>query len=497
MPHGHAGLGESTPSSTFYDRGRFGRMFPTLPPFASDTPLVRAALADLGAAKGLMDADDDLRDPIALITNPALSAENRDNPDMTAGFTFLGQFLDHDMTFDPTSSLARRQDPESIRNFRIPALDLDSVYGSGPGASPHLYDQSVDGGRTTLLVEEIAGSAAVSIDGSIRCDLPRNSQQVALTGDPRNDENLVVSQLHLALLRFHNEVVADVKAELSPAATSTEVFAEAQRVVRWHYQWLVIHEFLAKTTGQPVVDDVLADGPTYYKWRNDPYIPVEFSVGAYRFGHSQVRPSYRANFGTSATDTTQQFLGLIFDPASAAPADPDDLRGGRRAPRRFIDWQTFFDFGDGRFRPNKRIDTSLSSVLFDLMGQPTGEPTSLATRNLLRSLSMKVPSGQRVAKAMKLPRLDHADLADLRPFRLQDQTPLWFYVLREAHVIEGGKRLGPVGGRIVAEVIIGLISGDHQSYLQQEPDWTPTYGSSDNFTIVDLLTKAGVVATIS
>jgi hypothetical protein len=140
MSHGHARLGESTPRSVFYDQGRFGRLFPTLPVFAENTKPLRDALAELGAKNGPMDAADDLSDPI---TN------NPDNPAITAGFTFLGQFVDHDMTFDPTSSLARQQDPESIRNFRIPALDLDSVYGSGPGGSPHLYDSAIDGGRTT------------------------------------------------------------------------------------------------------------------------------------------------------------------------------------------------------------------------------------------------------------------------------------------------------------------------------------------------------------
>ena len=169
---------------------------------------------------------DDLTDPLALLANAALSADNPDNPTMTAGFTFLGQFIDHDMTFDPTSSLARRQDPEAIRNFRIPALDLDNVYGGGPGVSPALYDQSVDEGRTTMLVEEIPGSAAVTIDGQPRFDLPRNSQNVALIGDPRNDENLVVSQLHLAFLKFHNAVLTDVKAAIGATHTLEEVFEE-------------------------------------------------------------------------------------------------------------------------------------------------------------------------------------------------------------------------------------------------------------------------------
>ncbi|MBA3419146.1 MAG: peroxidase [Geodermatophilaceae bacterium] len=496
MSHGNADIGQFTPKSTFYERGRFGRLFPSLPPFAADTAIIRDALLELGAPGGPMDAADDLSDPITLITDPAKSVDNPNNPALTAGFTFFGQFLDHDMTFDPTSSLARRQDPESIRNFRIPALDLDSLYGGGPGVSPHLYDRFVDGGRTTMLTEEIPGSAAVSVDGSARHDLPRNSQQVALIGDPRNDENLIVSQLHLAMLRFHNVVVGDVKAELGPGFTADEIFAEAQRIVRWHYQWLILREFLPMTVGTQTTQNVLAEGRKFYKWRNDPFIPVEFSVAAYRFGHSQVRPSYRANFGTSGTDPTQQFFALIFDPAAAEPTDPDDLRGGVRAPRRFIDWQTFFDFGDSRVRPNKKIDTALSSVLFNLMGQLPNTPTSLASRNLLRALTMGVPSGQRVAKAMNLPELVAGDLADLKDLSLHQRTPLWFYVLREADVMANGEHLGPVGGRIVAEVFLGLIQGDSQSYLRQDPDWTPTYGNNDQFSFVDLFTAAGVVAAI-
>jgi hypothetical protein len=151
------------------------------------------------------------------------------------------------------------------------------VYGGGPGTSPYLYDQTVNGGRTTMLTEIIPGSAAVSVDGSERFDVPRNSQLV-----------------HLAVLRFHNAVVADVTADLGPGFTAEEIFAEAQRIVRWQYQWIVVHEFLPHTVGQPMTDDVLTNGPKFYRWRNDPFIPVEFSVAAYRFGHSQVRPSYRA-----------------------------------------------------------------------------------------------------------------------------------------------------------------------------------------------------------
>jgi hypothetical protein len=493
--HGHFDFGEENPPrSTFHNQGKFGRLFPTLPPFASDTPAVREALKEIGEREGMMDAEDQLNDPIDSIKNPG--PQNRDNLELSAGFTFLGQFLDHDLTFDPTSSLERQQDPEALANFRTPVLELDSVYGSGPNASPHLYDQDVQE-DTIFFLETIPNSATKTRDGSTKFDVPRNGQRTALVADPRNDENLVISQLQLAFLKFHNAVIDHVKAERPDLKTRRERFAEAQRLVRWHYQWIINHQFLPKTCGQKIVDDVLRNGPRFYRWRNAPFIPVEFSVGAYRFGHSQVRPSYRANFGAFSGD---EFFAFIFKPdaASGTPADPDDLRGGKRAPRRFIDWQTFFDFGDGEVRPNKRIDTKLSSVLFDLPGIPGDEPQSLAQRNLLRSLALGVPSGQRVARAMRIRPLPREDLADLRTHRLDTSTPLWFYILREAERLADGKRLGPVGGQIVTEVMLGVQQGDRQSYLRQDPEWTPTLPAATPgvFTMTDLLKFAGVVTAL-
>jgi hypothetical protein len=491
--HGHYDFGrENPPRSTYHDRGKFGRLFPTLPPFADDRPRVREVLNEIGRAGGIMDPGDQPNDPKKSIDEPG---PNLDNPELSAGFTFLGQFLDHDLTFDPTSSLERQQDPEAIANFRTPLLELDSVYGSGPTASPHLYDRTAE--ETKFYIEEIPDSATKTRDGSTKFDVPRNRQLTALTGDPRNDENLIVSQLHLAFLKFHNAVIDYVKAEMPDLTTPRERFAEAQRLVRWHYQWIVIHEFLPKTCGQEVVDDVLQEGRKFYRWNNEPFIPVEFSVAAYRFGHSQVRPSYRANFGASEGD---EFVAFIFkeDAAFAASPDPDDLRGGKRAKRRFIDWQTFFDFGDGKVKPNKLIDTKLSSVLFDLLGIPGDEPQSLAQRNLLRSLALGVPSGQRVARAMRMRRLPREDLADLKPHRLDRRTPLWFYVLREAEKMANGTRLGPVGGRIVTEVFIGVLEGDRHSYLRQDPEWTPVLPAATpgTFAMTDLLKFAGVVTTL-
>jgi Animal haem peroxidase len=480
------------PTSDYFASGRFGRMFGKLPPFSSDTPTVRAALIDIGKTGGLMDANDDLAaGPTQLIVDPVLSANNPNNPSLSAGMTFLGQFLDHDMTFDPTSSLERQVDPEYISNFRTPSFGLDNVYGAGPAASPHLFDQSSAGEGIRFLLES-TGTAG-------RDDLPRNSQKIALIGDPRDDENLIIGQLQVAFLRFHNAVVDQVAEETG--LTGGELFAEAQRVVRWHYQWIILHEFLPKTCGQDVVDDIVGKGRKFYDWRNEPYIPVEFSVGAYRFGHSQVRPSYRANFGAGGG---APFDAFIFGSDPAGTPDPDDLRGSARAPRRFIDWPTFFDFGDGKVKPNKTIDTKLSTPLFHLPGTvvpnpaPVTNPASLAQRNLLRHLTFGLPSGQRVAKAMSLPVLSKADLSDLASHGLDDRTPLFFYVLREAQVVETGKRLGPVGARIVAEVFIGLLQGDRMSYLSQDPDWEPHLptvnpaNTGEGFSMIDLLRVAGV-----
>jgi hypothetical protein len=206
-----------------------------------------------------------------------------------------------------------------------------------------------------------------------------------------------------------------------------------------------------------------------------------------------VRPSYRANL---KGDDGDAFFGMIFDPAGEGQSDPVDLRGGARAPRRFIGWQTFFDFGDGEVKPNKRIDTHISTALFNL---PLGaiashdQPQVLPQRNLLRGLTWSLPSGQKIAGQMGFAPLHAADLAELQPYGFDKSTPLWYYVLKEAQVVADGLTLGPVGGRIVAEVLIGLMQADPASYLVQKPDWTPTLTSAGSaFRMKDFLTFAGV-----
>ncbi|HEV8559845.1 MAG TPA: heme peroxidase family protein [Actinophytocola sp.] len=471
---------------------RFGRIF-NLAPFADfNSSSLRTALSAMGAPGGLMDARDPLSEgPIRLITNPELSPNNQDNPTHTAGTTFFGQFLDHDMTFDQTSRLGVVTAPETSPNTRTPALDLDSVYGRGPALDPQFYDPA---DRDKFRVES----------GGLFEDLPRQANGTAIIGDPRNDENLMISGLHAAFLLFHNRVVDTLRAQ-----GQTNVFAAAQRTVRWHYQWIILHEFLPQIVGQPLIDDVLRNGRRVYRpAAGQQFIPVEFQGACYRFGHSMVRPSYRANLagdpGGSAASGAPAFFGFVFDPAGEGQADPVDLRGGARARRRFIGWQTFFNFGDGAVRPNKRIDTKISTPLFNLplgaiaSGDP---PTALPQRNLLRHVTWSIPGGQQIAMALGIQPLWAEHFPELQQLGhgLPSSTPLWYYALKEAEVA-GGQRLAGVGARIVAEVFVGLLQLDPGAYLATQPGWVPTLPRrgglpTGDFTMVDLLTFARVDPT--
>jgi hypothetical protein len=478
---------------------RFGRLFGRLPPFAQVSDAVTAALMEIGKPGGIMDAKDALnRGPVDLIVDLTLSNVNKNNPNHTAGTTFMGQFMDHDMTFDTTSQLGVPKDPLRSRNAREPAFNLDSVYGEGPIGSLKLYDPD---DRIKLRIES----------GGLFEDLPRTSKNVAIIADPRNDENLMIAGLQAAVILFHNQAVDFVRrdgtdqslTEFRRREPDADVFEEARRLTTWHYQWMILHEFLPLFIGPQMVQTILRGGRRFYRpARGDAFIPVEFQGAAFRFGHSMVRPSYRANLAGAGG---QPFFGMIFDPAPPTnPRDPDDLSGGARANRRFIGWQTFFDFGDGQMRPNKLIDTKLSTPLFQLpiptiAGFTLGSSQALPQRNLLRHLTWSLPSGQRIAQEMGVRALTPDQLPELRALGVgfETSTPLWYYILKEAEVMQGGLHLGPVGGRIVGEVIIGLLQTDPDSYLAQRPNWRPTLptrsGSvTGNFRMVDFLTFAKV-----
>jgi hypothetical protein len=435
---------------------------------------------------------------------------------LPAGYTYFGQFVDHDITFDPVSSLTRQNDPNALTDFRTPRFDLDSLYGRGPADQPYLYQP--DGLHFAL------GMAVDADDSPVRGpDLPRASAeggQRALIGDPRNDENLIVSQLQVAFLKFHNAVTDRVIAD-NPGLSNNDTFKLAQLTVRWHYQWVVVHDFLRRLVGDEVVADILptTDYPAppetghqlkarlrFYHFEDKPYMPVEFSVAAYRFGHSMARPSSLINDGIPVRIP-------LFTRDGAT--DTNNLNGFRPLPDSWgIQWKFLLPATKDVAGPNDAHLPQPSYKIDHELGHPLGAlPAStakpevlvagidaavaqvLAVRNLLRGRALGIPAGQDIAHAMGIAPIADADLfagIDLSAETLVDlagHAPLWFYVLREADLKCEGACLGPVGGRIIAEVLIGLLAGDPLSYLGVHPTWKPTLPgrTAGTFTVTDII----------
>lgn len=454
------------------------------------------------------------------------------NDKIPAGFAFLAQFLAHDITYDPTSSLERQNDLPTLHNFRTPAFELDCLYGCGPVVSPHLYDQKREG--RFLLDREF--------------DLPRNSQGTALIGDPRNDQNLIISQLHLAFLKFHNAVFdqAYTIKDDEPEKESESRFDKAQRLVRWHYQWIIRNEFLPLIVDEDIikeVEEIHKNAPykdedkdkRLYRWKKpDPFIPVEFSAAAYRFGHSQLWPVYRINDNGKVG-----LLPLFWDYPQRD--ERQDLRGGPISEDYVVKWRNFFDTGtEPKFdwdRASKKINTRLAGQVLHLpsfvVPQRPDEPRilNLAVLDLMRGRALELPSGQQVAAKVEQKMKERFDAGmieaeiwerrerkeflkdreiwegDFEGFRGElDHAPLWYYILKEAEKKKNGEKLGVVGGSIVAEVFIGLLYADEKSYLKnkRQGGWRPTIpvvfpskcreaeGNKEHFCIVDLLRFSGV-----
>ncbi len=484
---------EQTPLTGPFD-GRFSRMFEHLPAAQHS----EADLVKLGAA---MTAEFEAQ------PTPETESDDEENPGIRAGFTYLGQFIDHDLTFDPVSSLQRQNDPKSLEDFRTPAFDLDNVYGRGPSDQPYLYRND---SLHMLLGDPLTGADNDPKARGVPRNRPESNEPArALLGDPRNDENVIVSQLQAAMLRFHNRVVD---------FTKTSDFEEAQRIVRFHYQWVVLNDFLPTIIGPDTCKAILpnfAKGTTikqdpahlkFYKpgkWGG--VMPVEFSVAAYRFGHSMIRPLYRLN------------AHIPRFPIFAKQGQ--SLVGFRDFPHNWaIDWRLFFDLepapplGEKRVQPAYKIDSSLVNPLGSLPPSVASNPSSLAERNLRRGASMGLPSGQAVAEhvgikpipdeQLKIGKANEDDapnnptLVSLSP-AFKGNAPLWCYILAEAQQQfkknDTPIHMGPVGGRIVGEVFAGLMLADKRSFLHADPGFKPIKefcSDQGRFGMAELLKQA-------
>jgi hypothetical protein len=423
-------------------QGTYARMFPELPSFEAD----EAFLHGLGRAGGLCDGGD-IDDSVESLGETA------------AGWPIFGQFVAHDITAD-RSKLRSHADTAALQNARSPQLNLECLYGDGPTGHPFLYQRN---------------DPAKFLLGTHGTDLQRNSEGIAVIGDPRNDSHTLVAQMHLAMLKLHNSFVDEARHR---QVTSYRVFEEAARQLRWHYQWCVLHEFLPMVVGQALADQVLNEGPRWFRPLHGAFIPLEFADAAYRYGHCQIRHRYQLNRETK--------------PVAMFP----DLLGFREIPReRAVDWILFFDApGKRTAQRAKKIDGKLVRSLIQLPVAITGECEiddyhSLAVRDLQRGQGVGLPSGEAVAR--------HLGVAPLTPEQIgvastgwHAETPLWFYILREAAACTGGHRLGPIGGRLVAEVLVGLIDMDKASFRQVRPEWQPRQTFTEMLVADDELDRA-------
>jgi len=441
-----------------------------------------------------------------------------------SGYTYLGQFIDHDLTMDATPGSKFGQDvsPAELLQHRSPTLDLDSLYGAGPSSevSAGLYE---DGLHLKVGSTGQIGNLP-PFDGH---DLPRHpgaatveEERVANVGDPRNDENLAVAQTHVAFLHFHNKVV-DAQEGPVAAMGPGRRFRRARRKTTLHYQWLVWHDYLPRICDPDVLDEVWHDGRVLIDPVPQPFamtaMPIEFSIAAFRLGHSMVRAAYNWNSNFPGEQGT---MGLLFSFSDVG----GDIFGLPQVPSNWIvDWRRLYDFPAGGGGADlvaplgvnhaMRIDTRLTEPLGSLPpstfgGDDATTPAiarNLAFRNLTRAAMVDLATGQGMARKLKdlgspvpiltpeqvLEGASGADLSALTPgerHRLGERTPLWFYVLREAE-LNGGRMTG-VGARIVAETMHRAMEGSRVSLVREvdqrgfEPHLGPRPGI---FEMTDLL----------
>jgi Animal haem peroxidase len=413
----------------------YSRLFPDLPAFSAD----QAFLYELGRSGGLCDCGD-VDDAAASLGTEA------------AGWPFFGQYVAHDITAD-RSSLKSHVDPSQLRNARSPRLNLESLYGDGPVGHPYLFERS---------------DQAKLLTGPDGRDLLRNSEGTAVIGDPRNDSHVFMSQMHLAFVRAHNAFVDLVRSEGMP---ESEIFETAARELRWHYQTVVLREFLPRLVGPDLVASLLDEGPRFYRPGGEPFIPLEFADAAYRYGHSQIRHKYVLN-----------------DKSGAVRIFPDLIGFRPVAPNQTIDWAHLFDSpGQPPAARAKKIDGRLVSALISLPVALTGdcevqEFHSLAVRDLERGQGVGLPSGEAVARFLNEEPLNRDEIGAVKA-GWSGETPLWYYILREADVRSNGNRLGPVGARIVGDVLVGLLDLDLSSVRHAPAGWQP------RASLIELLTN--------
>jgi Animal haem peroxidase len=443
-----------------------------------------------------------------------VDADTAFDSNIPSAYTYLGQFIDHDINFSTTQppGLANPcllAEPgvkpwttsavlAQVINQRAAVLNLDCLYGGKPGEPrPPQAGNFMAIGKVSKFHDRPDGKDDDNDLLRQKMSADPKNDRVALIGDPRNDQNLMISQLHVAFLRAHNAIVGRGHS-----------YKEAKILLRQHYHWLIIHDYLKKQVADPtIVESVLTSTtPTYNPTPADLWLPLEFSVAAFRFGHTMIRNTYYLNRNFVAGGIPLEML--LTQTALANNVRPTPGKGFPNLPEnRIIEWRRFLRGGDNAAR---RLDTRLSKALFNLLDEhetPVKCESSLAGLDLKRGYVLRIPTGQALAKALELPFLTPSEIEavvesdgnsaqrGVLASGFAGGTPLWFYILAEA-VAYKKQRLGPLGSRLVAEVLIGLVRQSEQSILDPKlnPAWRPTLGTvPGEFNLPDLLQLAGVL----
>ena len=416
-----------------------------------------------------------------------------------SGYTCLGQFIAHEITFDKTTTLpAIESDPHS---WRSPQLDLDSLYGNVE--DPHDVEAFYDQQNPARLKVGLTHPQP-RLNKVFDHDLPRDGSGKALIGDARNDENIAIAQIHLAFIKFHNKIVESLE---NPNDAPEVIRSRAREKVVNCFHSIILNDFLPRLLDEPTLQRVKDSRAEFFtgKIANEVFMPLEFSAAAFRFGHSIVRSSYQWNAYHSdeisvparlrqLLDQTE-FSGSIGKPGGNLAIDSDWI----------IDWRRFFDFSSLGYPAPKtdtnkagKIDRVFNLHLEKLPGFPHNglslDLQPIMVRNLLRGLALDLPGGEQVANKIRQGSALRPDqLADdsepeikelLDSPLLKGQTPLYYYILREAE-LNGGEKLGEVGSYIVAQTLIGLMQASKNAAFNST--------SMEQFRMIHLLHQADVV----
>ncbi|GAA0373805.1 heme peroxidase family protein [Bowmanella denitrificans] len=414
---------------------------------------------------------------------------------VAAGYVYFGQFVDHDIT-----RLKRGSEPagdaqlpiDQLIQVRTPAMDLDSIYGLG-FADPAIPLNSSTG--------ELLLGHAIADDGRLLAgaDLPRASaDKRPLIGDDRNDENLIVAQMHLKFIKLHNRFVQHYR-QLEPRSTPQHWYDNARQSMVRCYQEAVIYDFMPTLMDARVLHHLLLDkqpGLLNPIAAEEPRIPLEFSAAAYRFGHSMVRFRYTLNSGKAAT------LQEMFQMTGKG-----GMLGSPYLPASYlIDWDLFFPPADQTLPRFFNFALAIDPSVDVRLSETQDLHVNLAVLNLLRGNELGLPDGQSLVRHLfkqheqLAERIGLRELTDLElnPAILRDEngqklgimdavartfpahglthkTPLWYYLLAEADSVGQGVRMGPLGSLIIAEVLLSLCLQSHPSVLLETERETFTW----------------------